>query len=117
MSVSSLLRQSPRRTQEATRLFFGVRLHEDQFIAVTPGKAIQQLPPASLNEGSDCQVKWSDGKVYKAMVFAIEGEGIYTCTITMKSADRLLVIARACLRMNSSVILTLLTCSTNFACS
>ena len=79
MSISSLLRQSARRTQEATRLFFVVRFHDDQFIAITPGKAIQEPPPASLNEGSDCQVKWSDGKVYKATVLAIEGEGIHVC--------------------------------------
>lgn len=73
MATSSELREKARRNQEATNNFFVVRFQEDGFIAVTPGKAIQQPLPVLLSKGSDCEVKWSDKKVYKATVLAIEG--------------------------------------------
>ena len=70
------MRQNARRTAEASKNFFVVRFHADQYIAVTPGKAIHAPPPSSLGKGSDCQVKWSDSKLYSATVLAVTGKCI-----------------------------------------
>ena len=74
MSASSVPRQMARESAEASKKFFVVRFHEDQYIAVTPGKAIDHPPPNLLCEASECKIHWSNKKLYDATALAIAGK-------------------------------------------